>query len=52
MQELASFTVLAEPKFFEVGTYFSFVVLVDSVLISEFVLVVSKGALPYQTSTD
>ena len=46
MQELASVSILAEAIFFEVNAHFGFVMLVEDVFISEFVLVVGKGTLP------
>ena len=52
VQKLASFSILAETIMFEVGANFSFVVQIELVLISKFVLVMGKGALPNQRVTE
>ena len=46
VQELASISILAVAILFEVNAHFGFVMLVEDVFISEFVLVVGKGTLP------
>ena len=52
MEKLAPFAILAEAIVFEVGAYFGFVVLVEGLLVSQFVLVVGKGALPNHRITE
>jgi hypothetical protein len=45
VQELAALAIPAEAIVFEVRTYSRFVILVDLVLVPEFVIVMGKGAL-------
>ena len=52
MQKLTALSILAETIMFEVGTNFSFIVQVEHMLISKFVLMMGKGALPNQILTD
>ena len=52
MQKLAPFTIFTKAIVFEVNTNFSFVVLVECVLIPKLALVVGKGTLPNQRITD
>ena len=52
MQKLTSFAILAEAIVFEVGADLGFVVLVEELLVSQFVLVVGKGALPNHRITE
>ena len=52
MQELAAITVLAGAVVFEVNADFSFIVLIEEVLMSKLPLVVGEGTLLYQRATD
>ena len=52
MQKLTSFAILAEAIVFEVSADLGFVVLVEELLVSQFVLVVGKGALPNHRITE
>ena len=45
MQELTAFPIPAEPILFEVGTYSSFVILVNFMFVSELIVSVGEGAL-------
>ena len=46
MHKLTPYSILTKSVMFEVSTNFGFVVLIDDMFISKFMLVMCKGALP------